>query len=263
MVVPDIASGVSDIVSKMLIKDPRKRLSNLDELESVFESLVGLNVRKTGQWKSLLRYVILVVAVFTLCVILYNNHIHKQRKEKVIQSSVEAMSFRYITDDSSFPKSIDLTPIEMEPTTEDIKEKEQLINVTLKVLPWANVFVDGDSIGTAPFCGQIKLKRGRHSILLKNPYYPPISENVVIVNPCSLIYNLEERCAFLDIKVNPWGIVFIDGELVDTTPLQRPIAVTLGEHTIGIRHSSLGEKVKRVTADSTKLYQFTFDLKDE
>ena len=262
-VIPNITPGVSDIVSKMLIKDPRKRLSNLDELESVFESSVGLNVKKTGQWKSLLRYAILVVAVFTLCVILYNNHIHKQRKEKVIQSSVEAMSFRYITADSFSPKSIDLTPMEMEPTTEDIKEKEQFINVAFKVSPWANIFIDGDSIGTTPFGKDIKLKKGRHSILLKNPYFPTIIEDVVIMNPCSLNYNLEERCAFLDIKVNPWGIVYIDGELVDTTPLKGPIAVTLGEHMVEVKHSELGELMRKVTMDSTKLYQVSFDLKNK
>jgi hypothetical protein len=50
---------------------------------------------------------------------------------------------------------------------------------------------------------------------------------------------------------------------VDTTPLKRPIAVTLGEHMIVVRHSKLGELVRKVIMDSTKLYQVTFDLKNK
>jgi len=262
-VVPNLSKNVSDIVSKMLIKDREKRLSNLEELESVFTPLVGSTYSRTRQRRFRLIYAILVIPVFILVIFLYSNYLSRKNEIKVVQSEIDSASMPLNVVDTSNLSSIAPQVTVEKPALVYSKPKEEYVDVVLNVSPWADVYIDGASIGTTPFVDALKLKKGKHNIVLKNPYFPILVEDVVITEYCSLTYNLEQRCAFLDITVEPWGIIYIDGELVDTTPLERPIPVLLGDHTIRVRHFQLGERSKRVTMDSTKVYQFSFDLRGE
>jgi serine/threonine protein kinase len=263
-VVPNLPENVSDIVSKMLIKDRKNRLSNLEELESVFASVVGSTYSGTGKRKFRLIYAILTVPVFILVIFLYKNYLDRQNEIKVVQSDIDSVSMSLgAVDTLDFNSTAPLVSIKKPMPMYNSKPKEEYADVVLNVSPWADVYIDGASIGTTPFVDALKLKKGKHTIVLKNPYFPILVEDIMITEYCSLTYNLEQRCAFIDITVEPWGIIYIDGELVDTTPIERPIPVLLGDHTIRVRHFQLGERSKRVTMDSTRLYQFSFDLRGE
>ncbi|MDH4294264.1 MAG: PEGA domain-containing protein, partial [Betaproteobacteria bacterium] len=41
--------------------------------------------------------------------------------------------------------------------------------VRLQILPWGDVYVDGDKFGTAPPLRDVALKAGRHKIEIRNP----------------------------------------------------------------------------------------------
>ncbi len=259
-VVPDIPVQISDTVAKMLVKDPEKRLSKLNEVESVFANSAGVKPRHR---EISLKYALLFIPIIILFIFLYDTRVNIQNKESVVKSVVDSMSSAITVIDTLNPVGTTLSIAKKESKPEYVKPEPGYVEVKLMVSPWANVFIDGDSIGTTPLGQEIKLKKGKHCIVLKNPYFPAIVEDIVIMNNCSLTYNFNKRYALLDIEVTPWGIIYIDGELVDTTPLKRPIPVTLGEHTIRIEHSSLDERVEMITTDSIKLYQLTFDLEDE
>jgi len=53
--------------------------------------------------------------------------------------------------------------------------------VDLRVLPWANVTVDGQAKGTTPPIKQLKLAPGTHTILLENPAGAPVTKTVEVV----------------------------------------------------------------------------------
>lgn len=262
-IAPNIPVQVSDIVSKMLVKDRKKRLSKIDELEAIFEPFAGAVGLKKRHKKFSLIYALLSIPILILCISIYNSLMSTHKKEEIIKSkentvfsrpaAVDTINLARTTSPLTKKKSL---PVYM-------KQKEEYVNVRLIVLQWAYVYIDGDYIGTTPLREEIKLKKGKHQIILKHPYFPTFTEDVVITDSCLLTYDLGKKCAFLDIQVNPWGIVYIDGECVDTTPIARPIPVTLGEHLIMVKHTTLGERMEKVTIDSTKVYQFSYNLKSE
>jgi hypothetical protein len=123
------------------------------------------------------------------------------------------------------------------------------------------VFVDGRSVGMTPLAERLSLPRGPHTIELKHPGFPAFLRNVVLDDSaCDLHFDLNREFAFLDIRVSPWAAVAIDGQPVDTTPLERPIALSLGEHVLTLSHPELGERKERIRTDSARVYRFNYDL---
>jgi len=44
----------------------------------------------------------------------------------------------------------------------------------------------------------------------------------------------------------PWAEVYLDGQLVDTTPIGRPIAVPPGKHFVTFRHPQAADEQRTV-----------------
>ena len=51
----------------------------------------------------------------------------------------------------------------------------------LLVLPWAEVSVDGEVVGTTPF-KPVRLEPGDHVVILSNPSYMPLRKKVRILS---------------------------------------------------------------------------------
>jgi hypothetical protein len=83
-----------------------------------------------------------------------------------------------------------------------------------------------------------------------------------VVDDTAAVLNcdLDHEFAQADIRVQPWALVTIDGQFIDTTPMKRPVALSLGPHTITLNHPKLGTRVQEVHTDSARLYRFTFDM---
>jgi hypothetical protein len=136
-----------------------------------------------------------------------------------------------------------------------------LVHLQINVDPWAEVLIDGASVGTTPMGERPALAPGRHEITLRNPRYPPVTKVVMLAsNDSSVTYDLNRECAMVDIRVSPWAVLSIDGRFIDTTPIHHPIPLSLGEHTVTLSHPQLGTKVEQIRTDSAKAYQFTFDM---
>jgi len=116
-------------------------------------------------------------------------------------------------------------------------------------------------LGATPLATEPAVTPGRHFVTLRNPYYPEINRTVVLDKPaCTLAFNLDREVARVEIRVTPWAVVAIDGRVVDTTPMDHPIPVSLGSHEITLTHPELGVRTEPIRTDSARLYQFTFDL---
>jgi serine/threonine-protein kinase len=147
------------------------------------------------------------------------------------------------------------------PESSAVSPEPRFTRLKVTVTPWAEVLVDGRSFGVTPLGERLELTQGTHELMLKNPNYPILTRKLVLDDTAAIVnYDLEHEFAQADIRVQPWALVTIDGQFVDTTPMKRPVALTLGPHTITLNHPELGTRVENVHTDSARLYRFDFNM---
>ncbi|MGK9476819.1 serine/threonine-protein kinase [Melioribacter sp. OK-6-Me] len=100
----------------------------------------------------------------------------------------------------------------------------------VECFPWADVYIDGEKIETTPLKKPLTLSAGEHTLKLVHPDYPIYSEILKIEKNklTNLKISLESLLGFLDIKVNPWGNIYINGNYKGQTPLKEYIRVNPG-----------------------------------
>ena len=102
------------------------------------------------------------------------------------------------------------------------------------VTPWAEVYVDGNYIDRTPIRAPLKFEAGRHAVILRHPNRKEYRQNIEI-KPGDTTYvavSLPEAFGYLKLSVLPWAKVFVDGSEYGTTPLGRPIKISIGEHEL-------------------------------
>lgn len=128
--------------------------------------------------------------------------------------------------------------------------------------PWAEVLVDGKSMGYTPKLRRIELSAGLHRLVLRNPLCRPRTTKIAIPADEIVIRHvkLEVLPARLELKAPPGWNVFIDGRLVGKTPLP-PINLTHGSHQLRAARPSGEQRLRkvRVTAGRTT----TLDLGED
>jgi eukaryotic-like serine/threonine-protein kinase len=133
----------------------------------------------------------------------------------------------------------------------------------IEVNPWAEVYIDNKKIDTTPLDSYILLEEGEHNLVLIHPDYPSYSEIIEIKpNEAKTIkLNFRERFGFLDCRIFPWGEIFIDGEYKGTTPLQKPVVLTPGEHDLIIKNLAYPEtrRIITITAKETLSLRINLD----
>lgn len=112
-------------------------------------------------------------------------------------------------------------------------------NLFLDSTPWARVSLEGVEFGITPLGAPVKLPEGRHVVLLRNPAYPPIQVSIDLRQDTRTTVSLDHYVQHLDVSVEPWGDVYVDGERIGTTPLHRMPVVLPGDHNLRITHPSL------------------------
>lgn len=128
--------------------------------------------------------------------------------------------------------------------------------------PRANVFVEQDSLGATPLLWRPVSSLHVSELHFSVPNFPRVRRAVVTaaLESDTLYVNLYEEVGFLEIAVNPWGEIWIDGKAFDTTPLAAPIALAPGLHEVSVRHPRLGIQTQRVVVAKGDTLQKFFDL---
>jgi serine/threonine protein kinase len=88
-------------------------------------------------------------------------------------------------------------------------------SLVVDIRPWAQVFVNNEDFGTTPLRAPIKLAEGDYTIKLVHPDYPPSFQTVTIKSGQISNYrvNLDTTISFIKCNVNPWGNVYVNGNL--------------------------------------------------
>jgi eukaryotic-like serine/threonine-protein kinase len=127
--------------------------------------------------------------------------------------------------------------------------------------PWAYVYDGALQLGTTPLAAPLVLPRGEHTLILRNPAFPPIPITLALTDPDvhqSII--LSEHVAMLRVNVAPWGELYVDGEHQGTTPLSKPLYVAAGRHTLRISHPQLAAVQREVNAAAGETLAVDVDL---
>lgn len=108
----------------------------------------------------------------------------------------------------------------------------------VQTYPWCNVYIDYQQVDKTPMTEGIKLKAGRYLLGLQNPLYPSLTDSIYVAENKKNIYtyNLDSIFLRINLDVQPWGRVFINGKYVGTTPLINPIFVTREDHILEIKN---------------------------
>ncbi len=250
--------GLSEFVGRMLAKNAADRPGSADELVRLL-SVPALPAR-TPRRRRLAHAVILGPAIVAAVVVTL---VLTRTRRAVAPTPPTPADTIARAADTALPEA---TPVSLPVATESAPVStraaapaECRLRITVK--PWADVAIDGRALGTTPLAAEPVVSVGRHVVMLRNPYYPEVSRTVVLSNPaCTLAFDLDREVAQVEIRVTPWAAVAIDGRTVDTTPMDRPVAVTLGRHEITLTHPELGTRHESIYTDSARVYRFTYDL---
>ncbi len=128
--------------------------------------------------------------------------------------------------------------------------------------PRANVFVEGTSLGITPLRWTLPQREQVYELRFLSPMLPEVRTLVTaaIMESDTLRLNLWKEVAYLEVTVNPWGEIWLDGKAMDTTPLVAPIKLAPGLHELAVRHPQLGTRSLRIVMSKGDTLRKAFDL---
>jgi len=109
------------------------------------------------------------------------------------------------------------------------------------IKPWAKVFVDSIPYGSTPLSTPIKLTSGEHLLTLKHPNRDELTKIITVVEgeTLNLFLTLQEIYGYLRIVVNPWAVIYLDGERIGITPVAKPFCISSGKHLLELKKDGL------------------------
>lgn len=127
--------------------------------------------------------------------------------------------------------------------------------------PWAHVFLGGVQVGTTPLSAPLRVASGEQEFVLRNPAFPPIQASLYLdAREMRETVRLAEYAALVQVNVVPWGDLFLDGESVGTTPLEKPLFVSPGLHVIRVSHPQLAPVQREFAAAAGETLHVKVDL---
>lgn len=104
--------------------------------------------------------------------------------------------------------------------------------------PKAAVFVNDDSLGVTPMHIYLSAMDKPVDVELRTPGFPVIKKTIAAPEQAAqkIHIDLWQEVAYLDLQIIPWGEIWIDGDSIDVSPLNRLIALSHGAHKLMIRH---------------------------
>lgn len=117
----------------------------------------------------------------------------------------------------------------------------RLDTITITSDPKAFVFLKNDSLGITPLSLISDAEKNELEIELQTPGFPIIKKTVTRTDQTAqkIHINFWKEVGYLDIAIIPWGEIWIDGDSIDVSPINRPIVLAPGNHRLMVRHSSL------------------------
>jgi serine/threonine protein kinase len=115
--------------------------------------------------------------------------------------------------------------------------------------PWAKVYVNNELIGETPISKPIVLASGSHIVMFSNPSFDPIIKTIVVESNRELTVagNFLENAGYVMCVVSPWAEVYVDEQFKNITPLEKPILLSAGKHSLRFKNSAFSDLIKEIT----------------
>lgn len=115
--------------------------------------------------------------------------------------------------------------------------------------PWAKVYIDNQLIGETPIARPFVLAAGVHTVMFTNPSFEPIMQTITVEPNKELTVsgNFLDKVGYVVCSAVPWADVYIDEQKKDTTPMERPIMVAAGKHSVRFKNPAFIDIVKEIT----------------
>ena len=134
--------------------------------------------------------------------------------------------------------------------------------VKIDASPWAVVYFEGDSIGVTPL--PVVVAPGTYRIELKNPNFPPFETLVDVVpgRETPVEVSLWAFVGTVQVEVFPFASVYINDVFIDDTPLERPVIIEPGVHSLTLTHPTLGSYDSSFEISAGEEKSLRFNLND-
>ncbi|MBU0692443.1 PEGA domain-containing protein, partial [bacterium] len=121
--------------------------------------------------------------------------------------------------------------------------------------------INGQRIGTTPLKSVLRLAAGEHEFTFQNPAFPVIMNKRTIADSTSNIhFLLTDFVADIELRVIPWGEIYIDDEHRGTSPLADPVYLLPGSHKLYVTHPALAPLTDSITVFAGETIQLMIDL---
>jgi len=128
--------------------------------------------------------------------------------------------------------------------------------------PWTNVSIDGTAYGTTPL-GPVDLEAGLHEVELHNR-----ASGIRVKKQLRILAGQTQRVmekfgqGQIQVFVKPFGEVFVNGVSKGMTPLDGPVTLYEGTHTVRVINSKDGkEETRQVKLTAGQNQKLIFDLR--
>ncbi len=256
----DYPAWFTKLVENMLNKDPRKRPPSATEVLQVFQS--GLGERNTVDEKDRendkggSRTKVFAVAAFIILVAVLAIPLVKdliQKPDEAVLSPVDSLKDTTTVSDTtkmmqqSQPLAQENGQAEPQITNQNAADttkasggNNEPTRIFVRTTPWCKIYIDYEYVDTTPMSDTLKIEPGTHTIGLINKEYPSWVEQIEVVSGRDNIFsfNLDSIFYKLDLKVHPYGKVYIDDRLVGTTPFSSPLVLNKNNKILRVEHDA-------------------------
>ncbi len=134
--------------------------------------------------------------------------------------------------------------------------------VAVHCTPWAKIYIDNEFAGTTPIAGAIKMPIGEHTVTFNNQNFVPIVRRVLIRKNSETTVSADflRSAGYIVVSVEPWGKVYVDDQLRETTPSAQAIIVSAGTRRIRIENPSFKDIVRNVKVDPGDTLRLNFNF---
>lgn len=113
-------------------------------------------------------------------------------------------------------------------------EAPKIAGLFLKIKPWGDIYIDGTRRETSPLFRPLDLPEGQYDLEVRNPEYSSFRTAIILtagkIDTMEVV--LESAEGYLDLQVVPWAQIYINEEYQETTPLEKPLTLPVGTHTL-------------------------------
>ncbi|MGD9898785.1 MAG: serine/threonine protein kinase [Calditrichaceae bacterium] len=261
---PSLPEWFSESIGLLISKDPdnrppdaRKYALLLDKMNPEINQLRVPYDSKSKKVRSMTLFFIVPAVILGIIFIIYLRSIYSPAGNPDIPQPAFTDSVLFAENSGPALNEIELKPDEIISTkkVKSVSKEKNLPSKTdyepdqsIKIIepttllintwPWAKVYIDYREIDVTPMSEPIKFNPGKYLVSLQHPLYPSWSDSITVKKGINnlFIFNLDSLFIRLDLQINPWGEVYIDGQYRGTSPLADPIYLTRENHSVTIKN---------------------------